>query len=247
MSCLASSAFGHGRRINTIEGMPPMSASSFVTTHDAPPHPVSPTRRTTGVAGLVTLATFAATVLVAPKQDLSSSAQLHAFLDENGRWQAVAWLLSVAGGLTWLVFVVGLRHLLPGGASRDVFTAAAVAGQAATWVGASLVTAAAPSAAHNLSLPVYVAFGEAGHLAAAAGTAATGLALLGLSRAAPIGLWSTTVSRGTAIAGVVLIAAAIIGPVSIPAYALWLLIISVLLLRHRGHTSSSAATRSVLY
>lgn len=76
-----------------------------------------------------------------------------------------------------------------------------------------------------------MAFGEAGHLAAAAGTAAAGLALLGLSRAAAVGLWSTPVARGTGAAGVLLIAAAVIGPVSIAAYALWLLIISVLLLR----------------
>ena len=223
-----------------------MSTQPFATTHDAPRQRISPTRRTIGVAGLVTLTTFAAAVLVAPKQDLSSSAQLLVFLDDNGRWQALAWLLSVASGLGWLVFVVGLRHLLPDGVSRDVFTGAAVAGQAATWVGASLDTAAAPSAAHNLSLPVYVAFGEAGHLAAAAGTAATGLALLALSRAAADGgLLSTTVARGTAVAGIVLVAAAVIGPVSIPAYALWLLIISVLLLRRPGRTSLSPLPREV--
>jgi hypothetical protein len=208
-----------------------MSTHPLTTTQDAPPEPAPPSRRATGAAGLATLVTYAAAVLVAPKQDLTTRAQLHAFLEDNGRWQAVAWLLMVLTGLAWLVLVVGLRRLLPGSPDRDLFTAAAVAGQAATWAGASLNTAAAPPAAHSLSLPVYQAFGEAGHLAVATGTAATGLALLGLARAAATsGLWSSAVSRGTTTAGVLLIVAAVVGPVSVPVYALWLLIISILLL-----------------
>ena len=187
--------------------------------------------------------TYAGAVLLAPKHDLNSDAQLHAFLEDTGRWQAVAWLLMVVTGLAWLVFVVGLRHLLPGSPGRDLFTAAAIAGQAATWAGASLNTAAAPPPARGLSLPVYVAFGEAGHLAVATGTAATGLALLGLARAAATcGLWPTTVNRGTTIAGVVLLVAAVIGPVSIPVYALWLLTISILLLLRSRSTSVNAAS-----
>jgi hypothetical protein len=208
-----------------------MSTQPLTTTQHAAPKPAPPSRRATGGAGLATLVTYAAAVLVAPKQDLTSRAQLHAFLEDNGRWQAVAWLLMVVSGLAWLVFVVGLRRLLPAGPGRDLFTAAAVAGQAATWAGASLNTAAAPPDARGLSLPVYAAFGEAGHLAVATGTAATGLALLGLARAAATsGLWSSAVSRGTTTAGILLVVAAVVGPVSVPVYALWLLILSILLL-----------------
>jgi hypothetical protein len=90
-------------------------------------------------------------------------------------------------------------------------------------------------------LPVYQAFGEAGHLAIATGTATTGLALLGLASATGHSrFWSTSISRGTTAAGVLLILTAVVGPVSIPVYALWLLTISVLLLRWNGTKPNAA-------
>ena len=208
-----------------------MLTRPLTTTPTIVPETGRPSRRAAGAAGLATLFSYAAAVLVAPKQDLTTRGQLHNFLEHNGRWQAVAWLLMLLSGLTWLLFVIGLRRLLPASYGRDLFTAAALAGQAATWTGASLNTAAAPADTHGLSLPAYQALGEAGHLAIAAGTAATGLALLGLARAGRnSGLWSAAISRGTTITAILLIVAAVIGPVSIPAYALWLLIISILLL-----------------
>jgi hypothetical protein len=218
-----------------------MSTHPLTTTQDTPPVTASRSGRAAGAAGLATLATYAAAVLIAPKQDLTNRAQLQAFLEDNGRWQALAWLLMLVTGLCWLLFVVGLRRLLPGSPGRDLFAAAAIVGQAATWVGASLNTAAAPPDARDIPLPVYQAFGEAGHLAIAAGTAATGLALLGLARATGKSrLWSTSISRGTTLAGALLILTAVIGPVSIPVYTLWLLTISILLLRG-NHTNPNTA------
>lgn len=220
-----------------------MSTHPVATTQHRQPLPSSSARRMTGAAGAATLVTFVAAVLVAPKQDLTTRAQLEAFLADNGRWQALTWLLMLATGLAWLLFVAGIRRLMPDGPGRDLFTIAAIAGQAATWAGASLNTAAAPADAHGLSLPVYQAFGEAGHLAVAAGTAATGLALLGLARATVrADLWSPTVSRATTVAGVLLILTAVIGPLSIPVYVLWLITISVLLVRPR-HEDPKPATR----
>jgi hypothetical protein len=206
--------------------------------------PAPPSRRATGAAGLVALAAFIAAILVAPKQDLTTGEQLRGFLADNGWRQAVAWLLTLAYGLTWLLFVVGLRRLLPDAHGRDLFTAAALAGVATTWAGTSLNTATAPHNAHGVTLPVYEAFGEAGHLAVAAGTAATGLAMIGLARAAVAGgLWSTTTTRLTAIAGAVLIATAVVGPISIPVFVLWLLAVSILLLRS-GPSASTAKGRT---
>jgi hypothetical protein len=222
-----------------------MSTHPFTTTQDTPRETATPSGRAAGAAGLATLATYAAAVLLAPKQDLTTRAQLQAFLEENGRWQALAWLLMLMTGLSWLVFVLGLRQLLPGSHGRDLFTAAAVVGQAATWAGASLNTAAAPPDAGGISLPVYQAFGEAGHLAIAAGTAATGLALLGLARATGNSRhWSASTRHGTTFAGVLLMLTAVIGPVSIPVYALWLLTISILLLRWHGTNPNAAGERA---
>jgi hypothetical protein len=219
----------------------PMTTHPLTSTHPADTTPPPPSRRATGTIGLLSLALFIAAVLVAPKQDVTTPTQLHAFLKENGVLQAVAWLLTVLWGLTWLLFVVGLRRLLPESQGRDLFTAAAVAGQAATWAGVSLNTATAPSGAHGVTLPVYEAFGEAGHLAMAAGTAATGLALIGLARAAAdAGFWSTTTTRVTVVAGTVLIVTAVIGPISIPVYVIWLLATSILLLRSKTASGTSA-------
>lgn len=207
----------------------------------APP----PSNRATGAAGLVTVAGLVAAVLLAPHQDVTTSAQLHAFLEDRGWLQALDWLLMLACGLAWLVFVVGLRRLLPDGHGRDLFTMAVVAGQAATWAGASLNTAAAAPESHNVSLAVYMAFGEAGHLALAAGTAATGLALVALSRAAAKArVLPTAMTRATAVVGLVLIVAAVIGPISIPTYALWLLAVSVLLLRSANTASPIKPTEN---
>lgn len=222
-----------------------MRTHLFTTTQDTRPEEASPSGRAVGAAGLATLATYAAAVLLAPKQDLTTRAQLHTFLEDNGRWQALVWLLMLVTGLCWLLFVVGLRRLLPGSPGRDLFAAAAIVGQAATWAGASLNTAAAPPDARGISLPVYQAFGEAGHLAIAAGTAATGLALLGLARATGNSrLWSGSISRGTTLASVLLMLTAVIGPVSTSVYALWLLTISILMLRWNGTNPNTAGERA---
>ena len=171
---------------------------------------------------------------------MTTSTQLHAYLEDNGSRQALAWVLTLASGLAWLLFVVGLRRLLPDSHGRDLFTVAALAGQGATWAGTSLSTAAAPPAARAVSLPVYEAFGEAGHLAVAAGTAATGLAFVGLARAvAQTRLWSKTGVRITAVAGALLVIAAVVGPVSVPVYVLWLLGCSILLVRAGAKSSTS--------
>ena len=217
-----------------------MPTHMLINPQNTVPEAVSPSGRATGIAGLATFVTYAAAVLLTPKQDLDTSAQLQAFLEQNGRWQLLAWLLMLVSGLCWLLFVLGLRRLLPGSAGSDLFTAAAIVGQAATWVGASLNTAGAPPGARGIPLPVYQAFGEAGHLAIAAGTAATGLALLGLAAASTRSrLWSTWIGRVTALAGTVLILTAVIGPVSIPVYSLWLLIISILMLGWNGAPNSA--------
>jgi hypothetical protein len=217
----------------------PMTTHPLTSTRPTDTIPAPPSARATGNIGLLTLLVFIAAILVAPKQDVTTPTQLHVFLKGNGVLLAVAWVLTLVWGLTWLLFVVGLRRLLPESHGRDLFTAAAVAGQAATWAGVSLNTATAPSGAHGVTLPVYEAFGEAGHLAMAAGTAATGLALIGLARAAAAaGYWSATTTRATAVAGSVLIVTAVIGPISIPIYVMWLLGTSILLLRASRRTTS---------
>ena len=97
----------------------------------------------------------------------------------------------------------------------------------------SLGTAAAVPDAHQIPLPVFNAFGEAAHLASVAGTAAIGLALLGLAaavRSAP-GLLPGWFGWLTAGVGVLLIPASVAGPVSMPVTWLWLLVLGTLLLR----------------
>ena len=206
------------------------------TTHTAPiresqePKPSAPrTRRLTGAAGLLALTTLVLGVVLGARPDIADQSGLAAFLQTHGTRLFLAWLLTTISGLSWLCFVVGIRGYLPVGGGRDVFTLAAVAAQAATWMGSALDTATAPSAAHDVPLSVYTAFGEAGHLAGAAGIAATGLALTGLAfamrlRGAP---WPRSLARLTLGAGILLVVTAPIGPASLPVLALWTITASV--------------------
>lgn len=187
------------------------------------------------------MSAYVGAILVAPQQDAANDIQLQDFLGNRGPLLAASWLLMLVCGLAWLLLVTGLRGRVEPGFARDLMVAAAVAGQAVAWAGASLDAAFAAPTSRAVPLPVYEAFGEAGHLAMAAGTAATGLALIGLSRCATPQLWGTTMSRATAVAGAILVLAAVIGPVSAPVYALWLLLAAIQLLRSAPSASVTTA------
>jgi hypothetical protein len=199
-------------------------------------------RRAAAAATFGVLALLAAAVLVAAPEDVHTQAALPGYLDRAEGRMLLAWILSVLAGLAWLCLVVALRRMLPHGGGRDLFVAAAVSGQAAAWSGVSLGAAAAVPDAHQIPLPVFTAFGEAAHLAGAAATAAMGLALLGLAAAvrsgrAPLPRWFGWLTAGV---GVVLIPAAVIGPVSLPVTALWLLALGTLLLAKPPVTADAA-------
>ena len=203
-------------------------------------------RRVTGAAVLAVLVTLVAAQLVGARDDVRSQGSLHAFLDEHAARLFFAWVLTVLAGLAWLIFVSGMRRMLPGGGARDLFVAAGVAGQAVGWAGASLGTAAAGPDSRDLPLSVYNAFGEAAHLASAAGVAATGLALIGLGAAASgsaTAVLPGLLTRLTTAAGVLLIMTAVIGPISLPVTVLWLLTIGIVLLREPKDTAASVAGR----
>jgi hypothetical protein len=204
-------------------------------------------RRATGAAALTVLVTLVAAQLVGARTDVGSQASLQVFLDHHGARLFVAWVLTVLGGLAWLGLITGMRRLLPGGGARDLFVAAGVAGQAIGWAGASLGTAAAAPDARDIPLSVYNAFGEAAHLASAAGIAATGLALIGLGAAAsgalPVAL-PRFVARLTTAAGVLLILTGPIGPISLPVNVFWLLTLSIVLLRRPTDTAAPVAGRA---
>jgi hypothetical protein len=118
-----------------------------------------------------------------------------------------------------------------------VFVVAAVCAQAVAWTGASIGTANAPPEARDVALAVFNAFREAGHLAAAAGTAALGLSLLALARAASRTTgWSPLFARVTSAVGVVLVLGAVVGPVSFRVLVLWELGTYIMLLRTRNRT-----------
>lgn len=196
---------------------------------EQPMPPASRTARLTGAAGLLALTTLVLGVVLGARPDIADQSALGAFLQANGTRLFLAWLLTTVSGLAWLCFVVGIRGYLPAGRGRDVFTLASVAAQAATWMGSALDTATAPSGAHDVPLSVYTAFGEAGHLAGAAGIAATGLALTGLAsamRRRPTA-WPWSLARLTTAAGILLMLTAPIGPASLPVLALWTFTASV--------------------
>jgi predicted small integral membrane protein len=201
------------------------------------PRPPAPRAgRTAGAAGLLAFITLVLGVLVGNRPNITDQSALHAFLETDGTRLFVAWLVTTASGLAWLCFIVGMRALLPRSFGRDVFTLAAIAGQAATWFGSALETATAPEGAHHVPLSVYTAFGEAGHLAGAAGIAATGLALTGMAsamRLRPAG-WPRYLARLTTGAGILLILTAPIGPASLPVLVLWTAAASVTALRLPG-------------
>jgi hypothetical protein len=186
-------------------------------TMDAPVPELRRTRRICAAAAFASLGSLWAALLVAAPEDVASQAALQGYLDRAGGRMFVAWILVVLSGSAWLCLVVGLRRMLPAGAGRDLFVVAAVSGQAAAWVGASLATAAAGPNARDLPLSVFNAFAQGAHLASAAGVAATGVSLLGFTAAgrsaqALVPRWFGT---GTACAGVLLIPAAVVGPISI--------------------------------
>lgn len=188
------------------------------------------------------LVLLVAAVLVAAPEDVHTQAALRGYLDRAEGRMLLAWILSVLAGLAWLCLAVALRRLLPRGGGRDLFVAAVIAGQAAAWAGVSLGTAAAAPDAHQIPLSVFNALGEAAHLAGAAATAAMGLALLGLATAvrsapAPLPRWFGWLTAG---AGVVLIPAAVVGPVSLPVTWFWLLTLGTLLLRRPPLIAGSA-------
>jgi hypothetical protein len=212
-------------------------------THAAPsresgqPMPPAPgTGRSTGAAGLLALTTLVLGVVLGSRPDITDQSALGSFLETNGTRLFLAWLLITVSGLAWLCFVVGIRGMVPAGGGRDVFTLAAIAAQAATWMGSALDTATAPSGAHDVPLSVYTAFGEAGHLAGAAGIAATGLALTGLAFAMRLRrmAWPRSLARFTMGAGILLMLTAPVGPVSLPVLALWTAATSVTAFRLQG-------------
>jgi hypothetical protein len=186
-----------------------------------------------GWAGLLAVTTLVTGVVVGARPDIADQSALSAFLEADGARLFLAWLVTTVSGLAWLGFIVGIRAGLPDSVGRDVFTFAAVAGQVATWIGSSLDTATAPQGAHDVPVSVYAAFGEAGHLAGAAGIAATGLALTGLASAMRLGPsgWPRSLATLTMVAGGLLILTAPIGPVSLPVLVLWTTAASVAALR----------------
>ena len=196
-------------------------------------------RRVAGGAALGALVTSLASLFVLTREDVGTQAALRDYLARAGGRMAAAWVFAVLSGLAWLGFVSAMRRLLPTSGGRDLFVAAAVAGQATSWAGVSLATAAAPAEAREVPLAVFHAFSEAGHLAGAAGTAALGLALVGAAsagrqpsapRVLPRWFWVMTL-----VVGVLLVPAAVAGPVALPLTWLWLLVVAVLLLRRPSH------------
>jgi hypothetical protein len=199
-------------------------------------------RRAAAGAAFGALVLLVAAVLVAAPEDVHTQAALQGYLDRAEGRMLLAWILSVLAGLVWLCLVVALRRMLPRGGGRDLFVVAAISGQAAAWAGVSLGTAAAAPDAHQIPLSVFNALGEAAHLAGAAATAALGLALLGLATAvrsgsAPLPRWFGWLTAGV---GVLLIPAAVAGPVSLPVTWFWLLTLGTLLLRRPPLIAGSA-------
>ena len=192
-----------------------------------------------GGAALVTLVTSLAALLVLTREDVYTQSALRDYLARDGGRMAAAWVFALLSGLAWLGFVAPMRRLLPTSGGRDLFVVAAVAGQATSWAGVSLATGAAPAEARDVPLAVFHAFDEAGHLAGAAGTAALGLAFVGAATAGrrpssprllPRWFWTMTF-----VVGVLLIPAAVAGPVALPLTWLWLLVAGMLLLRRPSH------------
>lgn len=206
--------------------------------HPAPdPREASPTPprrssyRRAGGAGIVSVVAWIGGTLLAAKPDLTTQNGLRSFLDDNGPRLFVSWLVMSAFAIAWLVFALGVRAVITAGSAGDLFTAAAVLGQALVWTGASLDTAAAAPDAHSLSLSVYYALGEAAHLTTAAGITATGLAFVALARTTATPAWPKAFTRGTLLAGIVLLLTGVIGPLNLPVLAIWMTTASVLLLR----------------
>ncbi|MGY1620306.1 hypothetical protein ACI797_26510 [Geodermatophilus sp. SYSU D00691] len=203
-------------------------------------------RRRTAASAFVALAAALAAVVVAAPEDVADQVALQERLDRTGAQMLVAWALWTASGSAWLCLAAGLRRVLPSGGARDLWLGAVTAAQAATCVGASLVTAASNPRAHDIPLPAYEAFQGAGHHVLAAGTVLTGLALLGLAvalRSAPEQLPRWFRSFTTA-AGVVLVPASIAGPVAVPVVALWLLVLGLVLLRGPAASPTAGERRA---
>ena len=204
--------------------------------------------RRTGTAGIIAVATLVAGVLLDTRTDVHTQNALHSFLDDSGSRLFIAWVFLLVSGLAWLGVVVGLRSLLPRGGATDLFVIGAALGQALVWCGASTDTAAAAPNAHDLPLAVFNALTEAAHLTTAAGIAVTGLALIGLAQVRATSLWHRAFARGTAAVGVILVLGAVIGPLSLPVLALWMLTASILLLsaaRASGRATEAAGAPAI--
>jgi hypothetical protein len=187
--------------------------------------------RLAGLAGIVAVVTWIAGTLLATRPDLTTQSALRSFLDDSGSRLFISWLVMSAFAIAWLVFVVGVKAVVKAGPGGDLFTAAAVLGVGLMWTGASVETAAAAPGAHTLPLSVYNALGEAAHLTTAAGIAATGLALVALARTTPTRAWPKAFTRGSLLAGIVLLLTGVIGPLALPVLALLMTTATVLSLR----------------
>jgi hypothetical protein len=199
-----------------------------------------PRRQLTGAAALVTLGLMILGVALAGRPNLATPTDLHDFLADNGPRLFVGWAVTTVSGAAWLVFVAGMRTLLPRSLERDLFTYTALAGQVCAWVGAALATAAVPEGARELSLPTFLAIDEAAHLTSATGLGLTGLALICVAASGTAGVavprWFV---RVTWVAGVLIALGAVIGPVSIPVLALWMLTAGLVLARWRRRSHES--------
>jgi hypothetical protein len=200
-------------------------------------------RRLTATAAFVALGAVVAAPLVAMREDPRTQPALQAYLDRMEVRLFSAWVLCGVAAIAWLCLALGVRRMLPPSAGRDFFLALVPAAQVALWTGSSLDVATVRAEARGVPLSVHYAFTNAGHSVTVAGTAFTGLALLGLARAlraTPV-LGSRLFRRLTAVAGVLLVPAGA-GPVSWAVTILWLLVIGAVLLRSPSLPATTAAS-----
>jgi hypothetical protein len=199
-----------------------------------------------GVAAVVALAATVAGVVVYMPRDVTADAALAAYLEQQRSAMFIAWVLLTVSGLAWVVLAASVRSALAAGPAATTFLVAVVAGQSATWAGSAMETAATDTDAGTVPLSVYSAFHEAGHLAAAAGTASIGVALVALGLAArSSGVLSRLTARVMLVAGVILIPAAVVGPVALPLTLIVLLVLAVGLLRPARGPDAPTADQAI--
>jgi hypothetical protein len=205
------------------------------------------TRQVTAAAAFVALGAVVAGPLVAMREDPQTQHALQAYLDRMEVRLFLAWVLAGVAAIAWVCLALGLRRMLPPSVGRDFFLALIPAAQVALWVGSSLDAATTRPVARDVPLPVHYAFTDAGHSAVVAGTAFSGLALLGLAsalKATPV-VGSRWFRRLTAVAGVLLLPAGA-GPVSWGVTILWLLLTGAVLLRPRSVPGTIPASRATV-